>query len=74
MSIYQNRMVRQMYKDIYLPFICYASRTSFYSQTETCACMIQCKFMGIRGNQARELRQNRDCPSSSPVKDPQSQS
>jgi hypothetical protein len=64
-------MIRQMYRDIYLPFICYASRTSFYSQVSSCECMVQCKFMALRGNQARELRQNRDYPNLTPVKDPE---
>ena len=57
-----------MYKDVYLPIVCYASRTSFYSQLGYCKCMMQCKFMG---KEARELRQNRYYPHFPPGKDPQ---
>jgi hypothetical protein len=66
MSIYKTRLVRQMYKDIYLPIICYASKSQFYSIVGECKCMTDCKFI-------RELRRTRDYPSSSPVKDPESQ-
>ncbi|AGH30835.1 hypothetical protein MPVG_00011 [Micromonas pusilla virus 12T] len=68
MSVYQNRLIRSMYKDVYLPIVCYASRTSFYSQLGYCKCMMQCKFMG---KEARELRQNRYYPHFPPGKDPQ---
>jgi len=71
MSVYQNRMIRAMYKDVYLPIVCYASRKSFYTQLGYCKCMMQCKFMAVRGNEARELRQNRDYPNLPPGKDPQ---
>ncbi len=61
-------MIRAMYKDVYLPIVCYASKKSFYSQLGYCECMVQCKFMAVR---ARELRQNRDYPNFPPGKDPE---
>ena len=69
MSIYKDRMYRMMYKDIYLPFVCYASRNVFYSHEDLCKCVMQCKFMGSRGNQARELRQIRGSQNSEQGKD-----
>jgi hypothetical protein len=45
MSVYKNRMIRFMYKDIYLPIHCYASKKQFYSLVGECACMTKCKFM-----------------------------
>ena len=46
MSVYKNRMIRFMYKDIYLPIHCYASKKQFYSLVGQCVCMTDCKFMG----------------------------
>jgi hypothetical protein len=66
MSIYKNRLVRHMYKDIYLPIICYASKSQFYSIVGECKCMTDCKFI-------RELRRTRDYPNSQSVKAPESQ-
>jgi hypothetical protein len=34
-----------VYKDIYLPIHCYASKKQFYSLVGECACMTKCKFM-----------------------------
>jgi len=65
MSIYRHRMIRQMYKDIYLPIICYATKTQFYSQMESCMCMTECKF-------TRGSRLSRDSHNSERVKDPES--
>ena len=45
MSVYRNRMIRFMYKDIYLPIHCYASKKQFYSLVGQCVCMTECKFM-----------------------------
>ena len=39
-------MIRFMYKDIYLPIHCYASKKQFYSLVGQCVCMTDCKFMG----------------------------
>jgi hypothetical protein len=44
MSVYKNRMIRFMYKDIYLPIHCYASKKDFYSLVGECVCMTECKF------------------------------
>ena len=44
MSVYKNRMIRFMYKDIYLPIHCYASKKQFYSLIGECVCMTECKF------------------------------
>ncbi len=44
MSVYKNRMIRLMYKDIYLPIHCYASKKQFYSLIGECVCMTECKF------------------------------
>jgi hypothetical protein len=64
MSVYQNRLIRSMYKDVYLPIVCYASKTSFYSQLGYCKCMMQCKFMS-------ESQRNQDYRGSVSEKDPQ---
>lgn len=66
MSIYKTRLVRQMYKDIYLPIFCYASKSQFYSIVGECMCMTDCKFI-------RELRRTRGYPNSRSAKDPESQ-
>ena len=47
MSVYKNRMVRFMYKDIYLPIHCYASKKQFYSLVGECVCMTKCKFSRV---------------------------
>ena len=44
MTIYKSRMMRFMYKDIYLPIWCFASKTQFYSLLGECKCMTECKF------------------------------
>ena len=63
MSIYRHRMIRQMYKDIYLPIVCYASKTVFYSMHHSCMCMTECQFS--RGS--KSSRDSRNCER---VKDP----
>ena len=65
MSIYKNRLVRQMYKDIYLPIFCYASKSQFYSLLGECVCMTTCRF-------TRELGPSRDFRNSRSEKDPES--
>ena len=46
MSVYKNRMIRMMYKDLYLPVRCYTpTKAQFYSLLGECACMTKCKFM-----------------------------
>lgn len=65
MSIYKNRLVRQMYKDIYLPIFCYASKSQFYSIVGECKCMTDCKFI-------RELGPFRDFRNLRSEKDPES--
>ena len=45
MSVYKNRLIRFMYKDIYLPIHCYASKKQFYSLLGECKCMTECKFI-----------------------------
>jgi hypothetical protein len=65
MSIYKDRMYRMMYKDIFLPFVCYATRNTFYSREGFCKCLTHCKFMGSRG----ELRQIRGSQNSEQGKD-----
>jgi hypothetical protein len=66
MSIYRHRMIRLMYKDIYLPIFCFASKSQFYSQLGSCKCMTECKF-------SRELSPSRDCSTDcAKVKDPES--
>ncbi len=45
MSVYKNRMIRMMYKDIYLPVRCYTpTKAQFYSLLGECVCMTECKF------------------------------
>lgn len=66
MSIYRNRMIRLMYKDIYLPIFCFASKSHFYSHLGSCKCMTDCKF-------SRVLSPSRDCSTDYvKVKDPES--
>lgn len=62
MSIYRNRMIRQMYKDVYLPIFCNATKNQFYSIFGECKCMTDCKF-------THESRQSRDFRNSRLVKD-----
>lgn len=62
MSVYKNRMIRFMYKDIYLPIYCYASKTEFYSPFGECKCMTDCKF-------SRESQWKKDYLNSLLVKD-----
>ena len=46
MSVYKNRMIRMMYKDLYLPVRCYTpTKTQFYSLLGECKCMTECKFI-----------------------------
>ena len=45
MSVYKNRMIRYMHKDLYLPIHCYASKEQFYSLIGECLCMTKCKFI-----------------------------
>ena len=65
MSIYRNRLVRQMYKDVYLPIVCNATKTQFYSLLGECVCMTTCRFN-------RELGPSQDFLNSEWVKDPES--
>lgn len=45
MSVYTNRMIRQMYKDIYLPVWCHApTKETFYSILGECKCLTECKY------------------------------
>ena len=62
MSIYKNRLVRHMYKDVYLPVICNATKTQFYSLLGECVCMTTCRF-------TRELGPSRDFRNSRSEKD-----
>jgi hypothetical protein len=62
MSIYRNRLVRQMYKDMYLPIVCNATKTQFYSLLGECVCMTTCKF-------SHELGPSQDFLNSGWVKD-----
>ena len=66
MSIYKNRLVRQMYKDVYLPIVCNATKTQFYSLLGECVCMTTCRFN-------RELGPSQDFLNSEWVKDLESQ-
>jgi len=66
MSVYRNRMIRMMYKDIYLPVRCYTpTKAQFYSLLGECACMTKCKFMS-------ESQRNQDYRNSVSEKDPDS--
>jgi hypothetical protein len=65
MSVYKNRMIRFMYKDIYLPIHCYATKKQFYSLVGECACMTECKFMS-------ESKRNQDYRNSEWGKDHES--
>lgn len=67
MSVYKNRVVRQMYKDIFLPVWCYASKSQFYSLNGFCRCMTECKFSPDKS------RRNQDYRNSGLAKGPQSQ-
>ena len=45
MSVYKNRMIRFMYKDLYLPVRCYTpTKAQFYSLLGECKCVTECKF------------------------------
>jgi hypothetical protein len=66
MSIYRNRMVRIMGKDLFLPVKCYTpTKEQFYSLLGECKCMTECKF-------SRKSQQKKDCRNSLRVKDQQS--
>jgi len=58
-------MIRHMYKDIYLPILCYASKSQFYSILGECKCMTDCKF-------THELGPSRDFRNSRSEIDPES--
>jgi len=66
MSVYKNRMIRFMYKDIYLPIHCYASKKQFYSLVGQCVCMTECKFTS---KSSRESKQTQDYQRSESGKD-----
>jgi hypothetical protein len=66
MSVYKNRMIRFMYKDIYLPIHCYASKKEFYSLVNECVCMTECKF---RPKSSHESKQTQDYQYSESEKD-----
>jgi hypothetical protein len=54
MSIYRNRMVRMMGKDLFLPIKCYTpTKEQFYSLLGECKCMTECKF-------SREQKSHKD--------------
>ena len=66
MSVYKNRMIRMMYKDLYLPVRCYTpTKAQFYSLLGECVCMTKCKFMS-------ESQRNQDYRNSVSEKDPES--
>jgi hypothetical protein len=65
MSVYKNRMIRIMYKDIYLPIHCYASKMQFYSLIGECKCMTECKFIP---KSSHESKQTQDYQHLEPVK------
>ena len=67
MSVYKNRMIRFMYKDIYLPIHCYASKKQFYSLVGQCVCMTECKF---RSKSSRGSKQTQDYQYSESGKEP----
>ena len=56
MSVYKNRMIRFMYKDIYLPIHCYASKKQFYSLVGECVCMTKCKFMSSEFKKYKDFK------------------
>jgi hypothetical protein len=57
MSVYRNRMIRMMYKDLYLPVRCYTpTKAQFYSLLGECKCMTECKF--IHESQRKKDSQN----------------
>jgi len=44
--VYKNRMIRMMYKDLYLPVRCYTpTKAHFYSLLGECKCITECKFI-----------------------------
>lgn len=66
MSVYKNRMIRFIYKDIHLPIKCYTpTKEQFYSLLGECKCMTECKF-------SRVSQRNRDYRNSVSEKDPES--
>ncbi len=63
MSVYRNRMIRMMYKDLYLPVRCYTpTKAQFYSLLGECKCMTECKFI-------HESQRKKDSRNSTLVKD-----
>ena len=57
MSVYRNRMIRMMYKDLYLPVRCYTpTNAQLYSLLGECKCMTECKF--IHESQRKKDSQN----------------
>ena len=57
MSVYKNRMIRMMYKDLYLPVRCYTpTKAQFYSLLGECKCITECKF--IHESQLKKDSQN----------------
>jgi hypothetical protein len=65
MSVYKNRMIRFMYKDINLPLWCYTpTKAQFYALFGECKCIGGCKF-------THEPQQKKDYRNSSLAKDPQ---
>lgn len=57
MSVYKNRMIRMMYKDLYLPIKCYTpTKAQFYSLLGECKCITECKF--IHESQQKKDYQN----------------
>ena len=62
MSVYKNRMIRMMYKDLYLPVRCYTpTKAQFYSLLGECKCITECKFI-------HESQQKKDSQNSTLVK------
>ena len=63
MSVYRNRMIRMMYKDLYLPVRCYTpTKAQFYSLLGECKCITECKFI-------HESQRKKDSRNSTLVKD-----
>jgi len=63
MSVYKNRMIRMMYKDLYLPVRCYTpTKAQFYSLLGECKCITECKFI-------HESQRKKDSRNSTLVKD-----
>jgi len=45
MSIYRDRLIRYITRDMYLPWSCYASKYWMFSPLGYCNCVLDCKFL-----------------------------